>query len=195
MPILQLYRKYKEPSGLARAVSNNRNGFTVVELLVATAVFVIVVTAIVQLLFMFLRGPLQQIRQKQLEEQLTYATSEISHYIRQSKIDYTSVTGAPPYTALNLTLADQTSVSFALSDSAITFTQAGTTANLTGSKVEIQSLQFYIYPGTDPTTTTPGVAATNNQPGIVTIITARRTDAPNITAQFQTLTTSRYYAR
>ena len=184
MQIQQLYHNYKEP-----------HGFTVVELLVATAVFVIVVTAVVQLLFMFLRGPLQQIRQKQLEEQLTYATSEISHYIRQSKIDYTSVTGAPPYATLNLTMADDTAISFALSGTTITFTQAGTTANLTGSKVQIQSLQFYLYPGTDPTVTTPGIAATNNQPGIVTIITAQRTDDPKITAQFQVLTTSRYYAR
>lgn len=186
MPTHKLYLKYKKP-----------HGFTVVELLVATTVFVIVVTAIIQLLFMFLRGPLQQIRQKQLEEQLTYATSEMSHYIRQSKIDYSASTS----TSLQLISADNVTRQFSYDDAnhTIVFTQNDQfgegVANFTGANVEIQSLKFFIYPAADPTVVIPGEAALNNQPAVVMVIQAQRKDDANIKARFQILTTSRYYAR
>lgn len=179
------------------------DGFTVVELLVATAVFVIVITTVIQLLFMFLRGPLRQIRQKQLEEQLVYASSEISRYIRENTIDYSNSTSS----SLQLVNTNSTTrnFSFNTADETITFTEITqvtpgvpaetVAANLTGANVEIESLQFFIYPSTDPTITAPGVPAVNNQPAVVTIITARRTDDTSITAQFQVLTTARYYVR
>ncbi len=197
MPIAKFCLKSSNHNGLTRAVACNRNGFSVVEMLVATAVFAVVVTAIIQLLLMFLKGPLRQMKQKQLEEQLTYATTEMSHYIREAKIDYSTITGTGPFQSLAVITHDQTHVSFSYDSSAktIVFNQGGVTANLTGSKVVIQSVEFYLYPETDPTTVTVGASAVNNQPAVVMIIKAQHFDDASITSQAQVLTISRYYAR
>ncbi|MFA5995105.1 MAG: prepilin-type N-terminal cleavage/methylation domain-containing protein [Patescibacteria group bacterium] len=180
MPILSLLNKHKRVEG-----------FTVVEMLVATAVFAIVIVTVMQLLIMFLRGPLQQIRKKQLEEQVTYATSEIARYIREGKsFNYTAATAYTDFLTVT-TVTGETHIIELSTNGNITID----TNLLTGNNVKITNLQFYIYPNADPTVIQADGSSVNNQPAVMMVIDAQRADDPKITTHFQTLTTSRYYAR
>jgi hypothetical protein len=150
---------------------------------------------------MFLRGPLQQIRKKQLEEQVTYATSEIARYIREGKIDYSQYGDTPAFPSNTLYLksltGDSNTVSLATEAGIIhiNLNENAGAAWLTGNNVQITNLQFYIYPNTDPTIIQIDGSSVNNQSVVMLVIDAQRADDPTITTHFQVLTTSRYYAR
>lgn len=191
----------------------NRNraaGFTIVELLIAAAVFVILVTLVVDLFLLFLRSSYEHAEQEQLEQSISYVMFELaSHLHSDGIIDYSRYsTITNPQTELYTMTYD------ALSSTTI-FLGTGTPPNeeagqiyaedvATGlsepltpdpiGDIYVDSLEFYIYPGADPYD--PTVSPTqNNQPTVLVRIKAHSAEDATMTSTYQSLITSRYYAR
>lgn len=189
---------------------NTTAGFTIIELLVAAAVFVTVITMVIDLFLLFLRSNYEQNEQEQLEQSISYVFHEVSNHLHGTgAIDfsqYGSITN--PQTELYLTNLDNFETDrFFLGTGTPPNEEAGQIYfedTVTGDiepvtpdpvgDIYVDSLEFYIYPSSDPADVTTSALA-NNQPAVVMRITAHVSDDSTMTATYQSLITSRYYAR
>ena len=180
----------------------NRKGFTLVEILVASAIFVIVVVIVMDLFLLFYRQSYRQGEQAQLEQSLSYVYFILTGELHsQWTIDYASYGGTITNPQTTLYLIDESSGdqrTLYLGAGQLYFTTSSSTVQepITPDvpKVYIDSVEFYLYPSTDPFDV---AAATlpDNQPAIVMFITAHNPDDATITATYQTVISTRYYGR
>lgn len=190
--------KYKNPK------SKIQTGFTLVEALVASAVFMVIVVMAIDLFLLFLRGPFSQIDAKHVEEQLTYIFEEFGYHIRTSTIDYSrypSITN--PMSELYIIDAQGQPEKVFLGDGVTTnlgqiyiVSDLGTFPFTTDATTDIyvDTLEFYIYPSSDPAAVTV-TSAVNAQAAVVMFISAHSVSDPAITQAAQSLVTLRYYVR
>lgn len=185
-------------------------GFSIIELLIAAAVFVTVITIVVDLFLLFIRTNYQQAEQEQLEQSMSFVLFDLSGQLHTSQvIDYSrygSVTN--PQTELYTQRRDSFATGTYFLGTGIPFNEAagqiyyrdvatGTIEPITPDPVGdiyVDSLEFYVYPSTDPVDVTVSPVV-NNQPAVLVRIKAHVTEDSSITATYQTLITSRYYAR
>jgi type II secretory pathway pseudopilin PulG len=179
-------------------------GFTLVEALISAAVFAVVITVIMDLALLFIKGPLQQLTQKQLEDEVSFSMDQMVQYIREAQIDYshTADYSTQPTEMLWLTTQDNQSITLELvpvNQTTNTIQVSIMSINgtesypLTGTDISIDALHFFLYPTTDPNQTTGTMAYT--QPTVVVYIEAHMSDNAAISTTLQSAITSRYYAR
>lgn len=175
-------------------------GFTLVEMLVAAALFSLVMISAVNLFIIFLRRPLQQIDEYHVYEEVNYALNELTAHARESYIDYaTYVTVTNPATDLYMVEADGVQFHAYLSAGQLwvdtTNGSTTTTTPLTSSStadVYIDSFTVYLYPSLDPFDVTTGE---NSQPAVVISIVGHSVTNTTVTFASQTLISTRVYER
>lgn len=178
-------------------------GFTLVEILVAAAVFAIVMVIAVDVFVLVLRKPLKQVDTQHVQEELNYVFEKIASDVRTKGIDYTTypsgfgnpqteiyLTNGSTKTRLYLSAGRLFHSDTSIGSGAVT-TVPLTTSN--SSDVVIDQMTVYVYPTTDPTKTTGTV--TNHQEAIVLYLAGHSTADPTKSITAQTVFTLRYYAR
>lgn len=175
----------------------NRKGFTLVELLVAAALFATVVVVAVNIFILTLRKPLLQIDNQHLQEEIVYAFELLEYQLSQAKIDYTyysSITN--PLTELYY-LVDGAQMKLFLSGGQIIVEEvaSGVQYPLTttaGGDIFIDDLILYAYPKTDPSNP---ISGPDYQEAVVVYISGHSVNDPNTTFAAQTFITFRTYVR
>lgn len=181
--------------------TRNQSGFTLVEILIATAIFVITLVLALDIFMVVVRDQFTEIQRKQVEDEVLYIFGALTANIDHENIDYSAYTSLPLTDALymddngsmKLIALGSNPIISADSDK-MYVTDYSTIAPLTGEHTSIESLQFYVYPSSDPNDTS-SATYTNNQSTIVIYIKAHHVDHPEITVEYQTMITSRYYGR
>ena len=177
----------------------HRAGFTLVEALVASAVFVIVLVAIVNVVLLFLKGPLNQVGEKEVYNEVAYFLEEALQGIPSDAVDYDAYGGtiSNPESKLNLyypqaPTAFPVEVSLSGGQIWVTTPEDGTVP-YTGQDIVVTNLEFYIYPEADPLDPTNGI---HEQPMVFIRIDAEHaTDDTVETQTFQSAVTTKYYER
>ncbi|MDP3970366.1 MAG: prepilin-type N-terminal cleavage/methylation domain-containing protein [bacterium] len=184
-------------------IHSKQSGFTIVEMMISTAVFVIVIVVLMDLTFIFIRDPLNLAKQKELEQDMTYAMDEMSFIIRHGAINWDRYpVGVPPnpYPLLYFLKNDKSPGLFHISTHKRTGLQESLTIGdgvmdryLVGDDVIIDELNFFVYPTKDPYDLTNDVHA---QPMVIISLTGHHIDDDSIKPiTMQTIATTRYYER
>ncbi len=179
---------------------HNPKGFTLVELLVAAALFATVIAVAVNLFILTLRKPLIEVDNQHLQEEVSYLFETLSNRMLESQIGYGyySATITNPQSELYLTDADgNNTYRYYLSGGQVRYEDLTTGLNYpitttASSDVTIDTIRFYIYPQSDPTDPTAGV---NNQPSVVVLVTGHSAKDAARTFKLQTMLTTRVYVR
>lgn len=182
--------------------SDQPAGFTLVEMLIATAIFVVTLVLVLDIFMIFVRDQFTEIHRKQVEDEMMYIFGTSAPQIRESFIDFDAYTTMTPSDALYLEDRNHEPTLMALgSHSAIsadsdTLYVSNYTDNspLSGDKTVIEDVQFYVYPDDDPFDVASGTYD-NNQPAVVMYIKASHVEHPEIVIEYQTLITTRHYDR
>ncbi len=195
-----------------KSLQNNKEGYTLVEMLVATALFVTVVVILIDIIILFVRDNDNDVDQRQLENDVAFVMEEAQRNFRQVFINYDH----PSFSASNpvdiLYMVDSNGIEGMIGlgshpDIApygtdperlyvVTLDGSPTQASpLTDATTHINRLEFFIYPNANPYELLPGVPATNYQQTIGMYIEAEDIDNTEVSVTAQTLITSRYYGR
>lgn len=177
----------------------DKKGFTLIEILMATAIFLVIFVIILDLTVLFTRHPEQIIRQKKLENEMSYTMDFIAQKIRMNKIDYSAydVPLTSPSDALNLVDKNGYKSSFSLTAQGIlNYSYNPVHSN----EIVIDSARYYIDPVLDPYCDTFATGAyqacgSNSQPLVTINISAHHKDDPSLTQVLQTTILSRVYER
>jgi prepilin-type N-terminal cleavage/methylation domain-containing protein len=184
----------------------DNKGFTLIEILVSTAIFLIIFVIIADLAILFNKNPQQVIREKQVENELDYAMEFLAQKIRTNTINYErfiddsiDLTDAAdnPTNLLYLIDANNNATFFSLDSNRLTYWDSeGNDAAVTSQDVEIDSLNFYIYPTETPWEYDFGSKMHNNndQPRVTISITAHHVD-DDTPIYLQTMVSTRVYER
>lgn len=183
---------------------NNNSGFTLVEMLVAAAVFAIVMVIAVDLFVLVLRTPLQQVDTQHVQEELNYVFEQVAQTARVNQIDYDAYKilypsgfpdPLPDDAGLYFKTATTTTHIYLSSGQIVESVDGGAAVPLTtsgSSDVVITRMVVYVYPGHDPADTSSIV---NSQETVVLYLEGRSTADPSHPVSAQTMITLRYYAR
>ncbi|EKD79544.1 MAG: hypothetical protein ACD_41C00041G0004 [uncultured bacterium] len=172
-------------------------GFTLVELLVAAALFATVVVVAVNMFVVTLNKPLRQIDNQHLQEEIAYAFELLEYQLSQGKINYAAYTTiSNPVTTLYF-WADGEQMKLYLTGGQVVIENiaSGEEYPLTttaGGDVTIDDLVMYLYPTTDPADPANGV---NYQEAVVVYLSGHSVVDPNTTFAAQTFITFRNYVR
>lgn len=178
----------------------DNRGLTLIEVLVATAIFMIIFVIIADLAILFNKNPQQVIRQKQVENDLDYAIEFLSQKIRTNTIDYSSYTDLTtndPTNILRLIDKDNNQTYFEINRNRLKYWNSdGEDAYVTSDDVVIDGLNFYIYPAESPWEYDYGTKMhhNNDQPRVMISIAAHHVD-DDTPIYLQTTISSRLYER
>ncbi len=181
--------------------TTSQKGFTLVEMLVATAIFIVAIVLALDIFMIVVRDQFTEIQRKQVEDEILFIFGEMNGNLDHTNIQYTSYTSLPATDVLYLDDGKGGTMIIALGgvylggDTDKMYIQGGSgTYPLSGEHTSIDSLQFYVYPSSDPFDVTTGTY-TNNQPTVVMYIKAHHIEHPEISVEYQTMITSRFYVR
>lgn len=186
---------------MQRPKRSQRAGFSLIEIVVAAALFSVVMVAAVNLFVIFLRRPLQQIDEFHVYEEVNNVLWELNQAAHSEMIDYTSYgTIANPENDLYLLSADGTDTIHIYLSSGQLFADivndgGASTVSLTSvssSEVYIDTFNVHVYPTVDPFDI---AIATNSQPAVVIQIVAHSVSNVDLIFTAQTLITTRIYER
>jgi len=186
-------------------IQNNQSGFTLVEMLVAIAIFVTSLTA-VSAIFMYSNKSQRATEViSEVQSDARFALEVMAQQIRKSSIDYASsqyggIIDSNPEEVLVLRDSNNNQVWFRRSASSgrgiIEMSENGTAwVDLTPPDIKIDLLKFYISPSEDPFSSNPN---SNKQPLVTIVMASSSTDyaGENIVPAFlQTTVSSRQYIR
>lgn len=138
-----------------------QKGFTLVEAVVATSLFVFVVSSILGVYIAALHLDRKSRAQRAVVRNSQYILDFMAKEIRNGRIDYAAYPGGNPSEANDIRIINQAGDAeiFALSASCdftvqcdLTLTKNGVTTNLNSSDVRISAFDFFISPDVDPLT-------------------------------------------
>jgi len=119
-----------------------KRGFTIVELLLYTAIFTAVMIAFITVLVTVSGVQTKQLASSEVEQQSQFILQQLQYYI--SAASYIDIPVDTPTSTLNLRMAASTTdpTTISLSNNTIFISQAGVSQALTSNKVKISSLTF-----------------------------------------------------
>jgi len=171
----------------------NIRGFTLVELLVAMAVFALAIVAITGIFISVTKTQRKSRIEQRVQAEARYTLDMISREIRDSYIDY-----AQPFSTsvLHLERPGGQKVAFNVVGNTLQMTiDSGTPTAISSSNVKVADLRFYVTPGTDPFVE----GGPNEQPRVTISLTIEDKDAAKAEEQAeieaQTTISSRQYRR
>lgn len=140
--------------------NSDRTGFTLMEMIVAVALFLIVITICIGIFVSSLRANRKFVRMQKVQNDIRYIIDIISKEIRLGTIDYDYymyIDGIEnPVLTLALLDSSNDSVYFRVNNGAVQMSFDDVDwSNLSTDNIQIESLDFYIIPSSDPFITNP----------------------------------------
>lgn len=127
-------------------------GFTVIEAVVAVAVFALALTGIAGSFLAVMRLDAKGRSIRQVEENVRFISEFLTREIRNGIVNYGSggyggtISGGGKTSVLHLVNREGDGESVTLVNNNVQLTKSGTTTNLSGSDVKVTRLDFYIRP-------------------------------------------------
>ena len=186
------------------AIKKNQRGFTLVEILVTMAIFTTAMTTVTNIFMLSNRAQRKTQAWQQSESDARFAMEVMAQAVRRGRVDYAyygGIIAANPQTVLALLDNNGQSIRFqkvlAGSVGVLQISQDGGTtwADLTPAGVSVNTVAFYLAPGTDPFADPP---ANNLQPLITIAMSTSNTSVEGATIPptfLQTTVSSRDYIR
>jgi len=189
-------------------INKNESGFTLMEMLIAVAVFSVVITVSLDLYFVAQKAQHKTTAIQRVQSDARYSIEAMAREIRTDKIDYSMAIGNPS-SSLSLVDVDGQSIVFRKIDDetiagcslvpciGLKVGSSGSWLKLTPEKIKVIDLKFFIYPTTDPFAT--GVIG--EQPRVTILLTVQNQPSATVADQdarsitLQTTVSSRYYGK
>ena len=177
----------------------SQKGFTLVEILMATAIFAIA-SVIISGIFINASNLQGQVSNYQkLQNDGRYIVEKIAKEIRAKDVVLVYPNNNPTST-LNFwpdELDNQISISFDSSTKSLVYVKNGQGASLNSLDVDVNKASFFIYPVLDPFNINSASATPNIQPRITLLLDISNKNAPRYKKEliFQTTISSRNYMR
>lgn len=170
---------------------NRRNGFTIIEALVATAVFAMTMTAIMGVFLAIIRLNERGSSVRRVQQNARFISEFIAREIRNGQINYSAYGASVPSpftTTLHYITKDNLVASFELVGDDLFYHQTGeTSAKINSEDIDIPNLKFYIRPITE---------ATAQQPYVLMVMRVETNSDQHLAPiDVQTTISSRYYPR
>jgi len=135
----------------------SRRGFTIIEALVATAVFALAMTSIMGVFLAVTRINERGNNVRRIEQNARFISEFITREFRNGRLDYSAYGGSVPSpyaTTLHYITRDGTTASFELIGDELYFHQQGeTSSKMNSENTDIPNLRFYIRPLAESTST------------------------------------------
>ncbi|MDD5626689.1 MAG: prepilin-type N-terminal cleavage/methylation domain-containing protein [Patescibacteria group bacterium] len=172
-------------------------GFTVIEMLVAMAVFALALVAICGIFLSITKAQRKNSIDQKVQFEASHALETIAQTVRRYGIDYSGSINNPA-SSLVLVRQDKESITFFKGGDNKLKMQIGTAAaeNILSNQVKVDDLKFWIVPVTDPFVS----GGTNEQPRVTIVLSlsqSKNTAKPEEQASIrvQTTITQRIYKR
>lgn len=136
---------------------SKQKGFTLIEAVVATAVFAFIITAILGVYIAISQLDTKTRAQRAVAQNARYITEFIAKEVRNGKIDYASYPSQSAHTIeSDLYIINQAGEQerFRLNGQNIQLIKAAGTSNLNSSSVKVNKFRVLVAPNTNPFTTT-----------------------------------------
>lgn len=136
----------------SKGYQENR-GFTLIEILVATAIFIIAILVIGGIFVSITKAQRRSKIEQRVQAEARYALETMAREIQKGKIDYEAYGGTLSsnlVTTLNLKRPNRDSVAFTMQDDTLKMTVGGVEQAVLSGNITMQDLQFYITPREDP---------------------------------------------
>jgi prepilin-type N-terminal cleavage/methylation domain-containing protein len=149
-------------------ILNSQKGFTLIEAVVATAVFAFVISAVIGVYLSVLKLDRKSRSQRAVYDNSRFIMEFFAKEIRNGSIEYSVYGGSIPSNP-DLYLRNQANEveHFFLNGTNLILNKNGTDTNMNSAGVRVTKLKFFIAPTTDPYT--PAKAA-NEQPHVTVVL-------------------------
>jgi len=190
---------------------NKQKGFTLLEMLVVSAIFVMTMTAMVSIFVQTNRAQKRLANSEKLQADTRYVVELIAREVRNNKVDYDFYTSggddltAQPLNYLALKNTDDESIRFHFTNNKIEICryvsevincELDTYYDVTPEDISVTSMKFFVTPDTNPFVLYG--AEDNDQPLVTVALTTQSLTADLDTPEwirYQTAISSRYYAK
>lgn len=181
-------------------IKNNQKGLTIIEMVVATSIFIIAITIAVTILIGFLNNPALVADRQKVEKNCQFIMTQITHDFRNYQLDYdyyVDLYGDIDNWADNaeIVLLDNNGeqIKYEYFNGDILYEKDGFTTQLNDDIVEFNELYFSIRPLDNPWESGSGI---DIQPSITVVMDVSHANPDkNINYWLQTTVTSRNYIR
>jgi prepilin-type N-terminal cleavage/methylation domain-containing protein len=180
--------------------NNRKHGFTLIEMIVASVIFAIVITVYMGVYLATIRANSKMIAMQKTQNEIRYIIESLAREIRLGAINYDYYEayfhGAIENPTQILALKDNlgNDLYFQVSDNTFqTSYDAITWANITTSNIQIDKMDFYIVPTLNPFTNE--LVPLRKQPGVIIYLDARYNEKGIMDGRIrlQTFITTRQY--
>ncbi len=180
-------------------IANSQKGFTLIEAVVATAVFAFVVSSVIGVYLSTFQLDRKTRAQRAVTQNARFILEFLAKEVRNGTINYPSYPGGLIPANPDLYVENQANEleRFFLNGQDVQLTKNGATTNLNSSGVKVTNMKFYIAPAGDPFTATKTY---NNQPyaTVVLELTSNYGNRPGETVKLnfqETFVTRNYPSR
>ncbi len=146
--------QFSKPGHWSLVIGHSQFGFTLIEAVVATAVFAMTMTSIVGVYIAVQRLNRQSASLQALQQNGRFISEDVTKLIRNGQIDYARYGASVPQpTTPNLYAIDRDGMQvwvYRSGDSLILDKGSYGSANLTSKEVKVLNFQVFVWPATDP---------------------------------------------
>ncbi|MEJ0021802.1 MAG: type II secretion system protein [Candidatus Doudnabacteria bacterium] len=162
--------KFQIPNKISNfKIGKSQSAFTLIETVVATAVFAFVVTSILGVYISTIQLDRKSRAQRAVAQDARFIMEFLAKEVRNGTINYPSYASSTVSGTSDLYIQNQANVveHFFLSGTNMLINKGGANANMNSSGTKVTNLLFYIQPTTDPYT--PAKSA-NDQPHVTVVL-------------------------
>jgi four helix bundle protein len=170
-------------------IPDSIKGFTLIEALVATSVFALMVSSILGVYLATLKLDSRTRAQRTVIQDGRFIMDFIGKEVRNGAIDYSIYGGG--VSSLSLINVAAEAETFSLNDGNLVLTKSAGSTHLNSDQVQVTKLLFYVSPDQDPFTTSK---LANQQPNVTVVLELTHTDPQNpVKINVQSTFEERYY--
>lgn len=181
-----------------------QRGFTLIETLIAVAIFALIFVVVADIAIIFLKNPQKIMQTKKTESEMDYCMEFIAQKLRTNTIDYARYVS----TSTDITLSSrnpsnilylindqgvQSYIYYRTTDSYLYYHDGSTSVTINSSEVIFSNIDFYISPTTDPFT--EGTTTVNDQPRVTILMQGHYNTGSYESVDLQSTIVSRIYER
>jgi prepilin-type N-terminal cleavage/methylation domain-containing protein len=169
-------------------ILNSQSGFTLIEALVATALFSVVVGSIMGVYLSTFQLDRRTRAERSINQNARYILEFLAKEVHNGSISYSSYPGGLIGASQDLWITNQAleTEQFRLTGTDLVLTKGASSTNMNSAGVRVTNLHFYIAPDGDPYTASSVANGLNVQPHVTVVLelTSNYGDKPGDMAKF-----------